>query len=51
MLFFADSLLAFIHSKYDNESKIKEFIDKVDIVTFEFENIPIDILKKIKMVI
>ena len=37
----------FIYSKYDDESKIKEFIDKVDIVTFEFENIPVDILKKI----
>ena len=38
----------FIYSKYDDESKIKEFIDKVDIVTFEFENIPVDILKKIE---
>ena len=39
----------FIYSKYDNESKIEEFIDKVDIVTFEFENIPVDILKKIEL--
>ena len=39
----------FIHSKYDDESKIKEFIDKVDIVTFEFENIPVEILKKIEL--
>ncbi len=39
----------FIHSKYDDESKIKEFIDKVDIVTFEFENIPVDILNKIDL--
>ena len=39
----------FIYSKYDNESKIKEFTDKVDIVTFEFENIPVDILKKIEL--
>ena len=30
------------------KDKIKEFIDKVDIVTFEFENIPVDILKKIE---
>ena len=29
----------FIFSKYDNQIKIKEFIKKVDIVTFEFENI------------
>ncbi len=34
----------FIYSKYDNEEKIKKFIDLVDVVTFEFENIPIDIL-------
>ena len=39
----------FIYLKYDNESKIEEFIDKVDIVTFEFENIPLDILKKIEL--
>ena len=37
----------FIYSKYDNENKIKEFVDKVNVVTFEFENIPIKILKKI----
>jgi len=39
----------FIYSKYDNESKIVEFIDKVDFVTFEFENIPVEILKKIDL--
>ena len=38
----------FIYSKYDDESKIKKFIDKVNIVTFEFENVPVDILKKIE---
>tara|TARA_B100000579_G_scaffold402066_1_gene385005 strand:- start:45 stop:1091 length:1047 start_codon:yes stop_codon:yes gene_type:complete len=37
----------FIFSKYDDQIKIKEFIKKVDIVTFEFENIPIEILKNI----
>jgi len=37
----------FIFSKYDDQTKIKDFINKVDIVTFEFENIPVDILKKI----
>jgi 5-(carboxyamino)imidazole ribonucleotide synthase len=37
----------FIFTKYDNKEKIKEFISKVDIVTYEFENIPIDILKNI----
>ena len=39
----------FIYSKYNDENKIKEFIKKVDIVTFEFENIPVDILKKIEL--
>ena len=39
----------FIYSKYDDENKIKEFIDKVDIATFEFENIPVNILKKIEL--
>ena len=38
----------FIHAKYDNRKKTEEFIGKVDVVTFEFENIPIDILKKIE---
>jgi len=37
----------FIFSKYDNLIKIKDFINKVDVVTFEFENIPVDILKGI----
>ncbi len=39
----------FIYSKYNDKSKIDEFIDKVDFVTFEFENIPVDILKKIEL--
>ena len=37
----------FIYSKYDNIDKIKEFVSKVDIITYEFENIPINILKEI----
>ena len=37
----------FIFSKYNNPIKIKEFINKVDVVTFEFENIPVDILEQI----
>ena len=37
----------FIFSKYDDQTKIKDFINKVDVVTFEFENIPVDILKNI----
>ena len=38
----------FIFAKYDNQQKIKQFTDKVDVVTFEFENIPINILKQIE---
>ena len=37
----------FIYSKYDDKDKIKEFLSKVDIITYEFENIPIDILKEV----
>ena len=37
----------FIFSKYDDQIKIKDFINKVDVVTFEFENIPIETLKNI----
>ena len=33
--------------KIENKEKIKEFINKVDVVTYEFENIPIEILKGI----
>ena len=41
---FADE---FIFSKYDNEVKIQEFCNKVEFITFEFENIHYDVLKKI----
>ena len=37
----------FIFGSYDDDDKINEFINKVDIVTFEFENIPYQTLKKI----
>ena len=37
----------FILGDYDDDNKINEFISKVDIVTFEFENIPYVTLKKI----
>ena len=37
----------FIYSKYDDQIKIKDFIKRVDVVTFEFENISIEILKSI----
>ena len=30
----------FVTGSYDNKEKITEFINQVDLVTFEFENIP-----------
>ena len=30
----------FVHGQYNDQTKIREFIDKVDIITYEFENIP-----------
>ena len=29
----------FIFAKYDDQQKIKQFIDKADVVTFEFETV------------
>ena len=37
----------FIFTKYNNQEKIKEFLNLVDVVTYEFENIPTEILKLI----
>jgi len=44
---FADE---FIYGKYDNQNSIDQFISSVDIITFEFENIPYETLKKINSV-
>ena len=30
----------FIFGKYDDKEKIFEFVNKVDLITYEFENIP-----------
>ena len=38
----------FIYSKYDDNAKVEEFISKVDVVTYEFENIPVDFLNFIQ---
>ena len=38
----------FICAKYNDETKIKEFANQVDVVTFEFENIPVPTLNKIQ---
>ena len=37
----------FIFGKYDDKQKILEFINKVNIITFEFENIPYETLNEI----
>ena len=36
-----------IISKYNDRIKVKDFISKVDVVTFEFENIPFEVLSNI----
>ena len=40
-------LFYLIYSDYKNISNIKKFIDKIDICTYEFENLPLEILNKI----
>ena len=37
----------FIYGKYDDQKIINEFVNNVDLATYEFENIPFAILKKI----
>jgi len=37
----------FIHGEYNDQNKINEFVDKVDIITYEFENIPYKTLNEI----
>ena len=37
----------FISGNYDDENLIKEFLSKVNVITYEFENIPYKILKKL----
>ncbi len=44
----------FIYGDYNDKDKIKEFVDKVDLITYEFENIPYETLNemnKIKLVL
>ena len=37
----------FISGNYDDEKLIKEFLSKVNVITYEFENIPYKILRKL----
>ena len=54
-IFFCDDINApaqnfsngFIFGQYNDQSKINEFVNKVDIITYEFENIPYETLNKI----
>ena len=40
----------FIHGEYDDDNKIIEFINKVDVITYEFENIPFKTLNDINKI-
>ena len=40
----------FVHGEYNDQNKIKEFLSKVDIVTYEFENIPYETLNEINKI-
>jgi 5-(carboxyamino)imidazole ribonucleotide synthase len=40
----------FIYGKYNDDKMINEFISKVDVVTYEFENIPYETLDKINKI-
>ena len=40
----------FVHGEYNDQDKIKEFLNKVDVVTYEFENIPYETLNEINKI-
>ena len=40
----------FIHGQYNDQNKIDEFLSKVNVVTYEFENIPYETLNQINKV-
>ena len=40
----------FVHGQYNDQSKIDEFLNQVDIVTYEFENIPYETLHEINKI-
>ena len=40
----------FIYSKYDNEENLTKFTSMVDKITYEFENIPYDVLSKLNKI-
>jgi len=40
----------FVNGEYNDQNKIKEFLNKVDVVTYEFENIPYEALNEINKI-
>ena len=40
----------FVHGQYNDKKKIEEFLGKVDVVTYEFENIPYSTLNEINKI-
>ena len=40
----------FIYGPYNDQDKINEFVNKVDVITYEFENIPYETLNKINKI-
>ena len=40
----------FIHGPYNDKNKIREFVNKVDVITYEFENIPYETLNEINKI-
>ena len=40
----------FIYGQYNDQNKINEFVNKVDVITYEFENIPYETLNRINKI-
>ena len=40
----------FVHGQYNDQKKIDEFLSKVDVITYEFENIPYETLNEINKI-
>ena len=40
----------FVHGQYNDQTKIREFVEKVDVITYEFENIPYETLNEINKI-
>jgi len=40
----------FIYGQYNDHAKINKFVNKVDVITYEFENIPYETLNKINQI-